>query len=419
MMSRWQWLLSLLTRRLWFRATLISLLAVAAALLSVLLAPYVPSGLSTKIGADSVDSILNIIASSMLAVTTFSLSTMVAAYASATSSVTPRATRLLIEDTTTQNVLSTFVGAFLYSLVAIITLSMGAYGEQGRVVLFAVTLLVVALIVITLLRWIDYLLRLGRVGETTEAVERAASEAMRHRHAEPYLGGTALSDPDAIPSGAYPVHAAWTGYVQHIDMAALSQVADETRAEVYLVALPGTFVDKNRPLAWTTALPSEDMRAGIVDAFTLGRERSFDQDPRFGMSVLAEIASRALSPAINDPGTAIDVLGRTVRVLSIWAEPRNEREPRFPRVHLPAVTVGELFDDIFSPIARDGAGLAEVQIRLQKALGALARHPDPRFAREAERHALLALSRAEKALAEEDDRLRVRAAASLLFPLRR
>lgn len=164
MTSKTIWCLRLLTRKLWARATLISLLAVAAALLAFVIAPYLHDDQSTDIGSESVDKILSIIASSMLAVTTFSLSTMITAYGAATSNVTPRATRLIMEDSTTQNVLAAFVGSFLYSLVAIITLTMGAYGERGRIVLFFVTLFVVVLIVVTLLRWIDYLMKLGRVG---------------------------------------------------------------------------------------------------------------------------------------------------------------------------------------------------------------------------------------------------------------
>lgn len=131
MTSKTLWRLRLLTRKLWIRATLISLMAVAAALVAILLTPYLPDNLSTDIGAEAVDNILSIIASSMLAVTTFSLSTMVTAYGAATSNVTPRATRLIMEDSTTQNVLAAFVGSFLFSLVAIITLAMGAYGDHG------------------------------------------------------------------------------------------------------------------------------------------------------------------------------------------------------------------------------------------------------------------------------------------------
>ena len=92
--SRLQWLLLQLGRKLWVRASLFSVLAVGTAFVALLAKPYIPDDLQTKIGADAVDNILGIIASSMLAVTTFSLRTMVSAYSAATSNVTPRATKL-------------------------------------------------------------------------------------------------------------------------------------------------------------------------------------------------------------------------------------------------------------------------------------------------------------------------------------
>ncbi|HBT33923.1 MAG TPA: DUF2254 domain-containing protein, partial [Pusillimonas sp.] len=129
MISKWEWLLTQFSRTLWVRALLYSLLAIVTALVSIWVDPYIPADFGGRIGADAVDQILDIMASSMLAVTTFSLTVMVSAYSAATSSVTPRATRLLMQDTTTQNVLSTFLGAFLFSLVGIIALSAGAYGD--------------------------------------------------------------------------------------------------------------------------------------------------------------------------------------------------------------------------------------------------------------------------------------------------
>ena len=87
MLARLGWVLRGLQRRLWFRATLFSVAGVATALLALLLRDHIPAGLPTKVGADAVDKILTIIASSMLAVTTFSLSTMVTAYNAAASSV--------------------------------------------------------------------------------------------------------------------------------------------------------------------------------------------------------------------------------------------------------------------------------------------------------------------------------------------
>ena len=48
-------------------------------------------------------------------------------------------------------------------------------------------------------------------------------------------------------------------------------------------------------------MSAEDAEA-IAATFVIGGSRVFDQDPRFGLLVLSEIASRALSPAVNDPG---------------------------------------------------------------------------------------------------------------------
>src|SRR5690606_22461375 len=128
------------------------------------------------------------------------------------------------------------------------------------------------------------------------------------------------------------------------------------------------------------------------------------QDPRFGLSVLAEIASRALSSAMNDSGTAIDVIGRAVRLLGGWrAEHDDTDDVPCPRVHVPALGVGDLFDDVFAPVARDGAGSLEVQIRLQKALRTLS-HRGGEFAIHAARHARRALAFAETALPLDEDR---------------
>lgn len=415
MISGFAWRLQQLSRRLWFRATLISLLAVTAALVSLLISPILPWGLSAKIGADSVDRILNIIASSMLAVTTFSLSTMVAAYGAATSNVTPRATKLLIEDSTTQNVLAVFIGSFLYSLVAIITLSMGAYGERGRVVLFGVTLVVVLLIVGTMLRWINYLIWLGRVGETTEQVEKVTASAMRSRREQPNLGGRPLLDPQAqVPKDAIAICDERVGYLQHVDVGAVERWAKERETLVYLNCIPGTFLEPSRPVAWCDMVPSNEDATAFLNAFTIKDERNFGQDPRFGLSVMAEIASRALSPGLNDPGTAIDVISRAVRTLLIWADAPEDVEPSFSSVYVPSVTIEELFDDIFSPIARDGAAIVEVQIRLQKAYAALSRTGNDRFLANARHYSALALQRAEDAMTFEPDLVRVRQAAGMV-----
>ena len=400
-------------RRLWVRVTLFSLAAFGTALLAIGIGPLIPPAVPGKVGADALENILGILASSMLAVTTFSLTTMVSAYTAATSNATPRSSRLLMDDPTTQNTLGTFIGSFIFSLVGIILLSAGGYGENGRLVLFAVTLLIILLIVVTMLRWIDYLSLVGRVGETAKKVEIEAARALRDRIEHPFLGGRPLRDAARdVPAGARPICVTRIGHVQHIDIRALEAEAKAIDGAVFVLVLPGSFVDPNRPLASVTGAADEQVLKRIAASFTIDSDRSFDQDPRFGLCVLAEIASRALSPGVNDPGTAIDVIGRGVRVLADWAPQDNggeeEREVECPRVFVPPLRSDDLFDDFFGPIGRDGAGLVEIQVKLQKALLALAALGSTEMEESAARHSRLALARAETALGLEIERQTVR-----------
>nr|WP_319388146.1 DUF2254 domain-containing protein [uncultured Cohaesibacter sp.] len=423
-MPKWQWILLQLTRRLWVRAALIGLLGVCAAALATLAETLVPWEPRFDISAEAVNSILSIIASSMLTVTTFSLSVMTSAYSSATSNATPRATKLLIEDNMSQNVLSTFIGSFLFSIVGIVVLKTGAYGPQGRAVLFGVTIAVIALIVLSLLRWIDYLTQLGRVEKAAGRVETATRKAVLARLAQPYLGGQPLRRVGRIPDDALTIRSPETGYVQHIDMQRLSDCVEGRKARLYLDVVPGNFVFLNAPLARLVLTEAganerdgsaEDLPEGLAElvhaAITIGQERSFDQDPRFGFCVLSEIATRALSPGINDSGTAIDIIGRITRLLSLWAafEAEQEAEIAYPALYVPPIEARDLFDDGFNQIARDGASHVEIHLRLRKSLAALSAMGDEPFRTAAREQAALALKRAEAALGFAEDRHRLEA----------
>lgn len=406
---RLRWLIAQLGRRLWVRAGLFALLGVVSALLSIWLAPLAPEDVSARIGADAVDKILGIIASSMLTVSIFSLSTMVAAYGAVASGATPRATQLLQQDSGAMNALATFIGAFLFSLVGIIALSTGVYGASGRLVLYIVTIAVVVAVVITFIGWIDRLSRLGRMNETIDRVAEAARDAVMARARAPSLGG---SPARPVPAGAFAIVSREIGYVQHVDLAALDAL--DCAGHIDIVVIPGGFVDDGAPLAFTETLLGDEAMAAARAAFVIDDRRSFDQDPRFGVIVLSEIASRALSPAVNDPGTAIDVLAALARTLAAGSAHAAASPPEtpYPRVHAPAIEPDAMLEDCITPIARDGAGLVEVGLRLQRTLRVIADRPG--YGRPARRLARSAARRGLATLTDEDDRDRLRAETAWL-----
>ena len=154
----------------------------------------------------------------------------------------------------------------------------------------------------------------------------------------------------------------------------------------------------------------------LLDAFVLAPRRSYETDPRFGLVALSEIGSRALSPAVNDPGTAIDIVVRVARILCDWQSrpPKEDREdPTFTRVRVPGLRPQDLLDDAYAAIIRDGVGSVELDIWVQKALGLLVHQGGETLGDPAAAQARLALDRAERELDFPADVERVRQAHAI------
>ena len=416
--DRLRFLLNRFRERLWVKPLAVCLLSIGAAFVAKLADGVDASHIVPVVAAASVESLLSIMAASMLVIATFSVASMLSAYASAGTTATPRAFSLIVADDASQNALSTFVGAFIFSVVALTAVQNNYFGPAGLFLLFVLTAVVLAIVIMTFVLWVDRIARLGRMGSTIDKVEKVAAAAMKRRRNAPTLHGASVG----VQERGRAVLATRVGYVQYIDVAAIQSWAEEAQVHVEVAALPGTFAAPGRPVAYVSNGPvdrSEMDDKGLVDSFQIGGDRLFDDDPRFGLIVLSEIAGRALSPAVNDPGTAIDVIGTLLRLFALWAEPKpvdDEEPPQYDRVAVPEVTLRDMFDDAFTAIARDGAGMVEVSVRLQKALQSLASMGNSEMRDAAEYHARLALGRAELALNMPEDLAAVQDAGMFAKP---
>lgn len=396
------------TRKLWVRVVLIALLSLLAALLAPLLSPLLPTWLVDRLDRDAVMPVLTIIASSMLAVTTFSLNVMVGAYRAAQAQATPRSYRVLLEDTTTHNALATFTGAFIFSLTAIILFRARVYDAAASVTVFGATIVVVVLIIVAILRWIEHLTQLGSMDHTLETLDVRTRRVLSDHATAPHMGGRPPAP--TLPEGAAEVRAPRAGYLQIVDMAGLQERADRNDTRVHVRALPGAHVMQDDVLALVENCDDDQAKAAQVH-FTIGNSRTFEQDARYGLIVLSEIASRALSSGINDPGTAIDVIDRLQRLL--WARPTRddpEEEPPCPRVHIAALEPGALLEAAYRPLTLDAAARPDVSLRLVNALAAFARDGQPDDRVPARALARLARDHAEAALVLEAEKAPIREA---------
>ncbi len=371
--TKYYFILKRLSKRLIVRAYLSIAIAIALALIAVKLSTFVPTEWAQLLGNEAVDDILKILASSMLMVATFSLSTMVAAYSAASQGVTPRAARLLMEDRESLNALSIFLGAFIFSVVAIIALSTGFYEQAERFVLFAFTVALVVIIVWTIVGWIEKLAKLGRVHETIYQVEKICLKALERVGLDLGHGAFFADDAPSDVSEGEPFFHFNIGYVRSIDYEALNELATEYDLKILIEVAAGTYMYDSRPLGRINKKIEEHRIQKIRECFDVGSSRFFEEDPRFGFITLGEVASRALSPAVNDPGTAIDVIGSMIRLLTTWDQhiSKTRVEVKFKNLYTHPFESCSFFQDIVNPISRDGAKHVEVGIRLYKALEAL------------------------------------------------
>ncbi|MGJ8618359.1 MAG: DUF2254 domain-containing protein [Sulfitobacter sp.] len=406
------------TRKLWVRVLIMGLMAFVALGLTQIIETFIPKEIGTTLTGEAADRLLQIIANAMLAVTTFSITVMVTVYRASSTQWTPRVHRLIIQDRTTQNTLAVFIGAYVYALVAIILRELGIYVDERALVLFVMTVLVLAVIVIYLIRWVLHLQTFGSLIDTTRQIEEVTQAMFKDRLENPCLGANALTGD--VPEDATAIRATQSGYIQHIYPEALNDAAKAHGVELYLTRNIGHFAFLNEPLLMAVKRGEpedadhdwESLESAVRDNIRLGDLRTYDQDPRFGLVVMGEVASKALSPGVNDPGTAIDVITRIGRILSTYTdEDTQERENKLKYLHVPPLEPEDLIEDGFSALARDGATVVEVQQRLQSVLSGLMRHPDDGLSKAARGAAEMHLRRALEAITFAPDRERVVASA--------
>lgn len=397
-----------LKEKLWFRPLIFCFISISVALLAQIADSTRLHEIVPDIKTESLSELLNIISASMLVIAIFTVGSMLSAFAAASNTATPRSFKLIIADDVSQNALSVFIGSFIFSIVALVALQNGYYGRAGCFTLFIFTLLFFSLVILTFLRWVERISKLGRMGHTIKLIEDATLNAIQDRLASPTLNGVEVNPNQ---EKGQPLYSDLMGYIQYINMSELQKIAENCDAIFTINTIPGKFASIEEPLLFIALKSNKEVEIdynAIKKAFTIGHIRYFDQDPRFGIITLSEIASRALSPAVNDPGTAIQIIGSHIRLFLLWNTGKKTtpiKKDVFNRIAVPEIEISDLFEDAFRPIARDGAANIEVMIRLQKAFKILSNSANRNIQKSCYYHSNQALERAKIEMKLEADLL--------------
>ena len=338
-------------------------------------------------GAEGARVVLSAILTAMISVTSVVFSITIVALTLAAGQFGSRVLRSFMRDRGNQITLGTFIATFVYAMLVLRTVQGVDAADFVPPLAMSVGILLVFLSVGVLIYFIHH------VASSIQADSVVRSIAMETEATIDRLfpGEIGMGDPvgdgpgagkgvrsslqERFDADATVVRAARGDQLQIVDHERLMRLAVEHDLVIRLRARPGHFVVQGGILAhvWTDGGLESELMDEIRESFVLGRSRSLQQDPEFGILQLVEVAVRALSTGINDPFTAMNCVDRISSLLCRLSGRSFPAAERFDddgnlRVVADTSSFGGFVDSGFNQIRRNAGRSLAVLIRMLEAL---------------------------------------------------
>jgi len=287
----------------------------------------------------------------------------------------PRILTGFVRDRVTQWTLGVFLGTFSYCMAALPAARSLPYPFSPVATVLGAMILAFAC-VCWLLFFIHHISQaisvnhiVDRIASETEAV---IDDLMPWPYSHPRAGGGQQLNPSAWKPA---VINETSGYIRFADRGRLMTLAKSYHVQVHAPRRVGHFVPAGVPLllASKPERVSADVSQAFRAAFDIGPARTLQQDVEFGVLQIVDIALRAISPAVNDPTSAISCIDQLSRIMIRFAS-REPAEallfdpPGVVRVSLPWIDFARLLNSAFDQIRLYAKGDVAVSLRLLRAL---------------------------------------------------
>ena len=306
--------------------------------------------------------IITTIASAMMTFIGVVFSISLVAVQMASGQFSPRVVRIFVRSRITKLTLAVFLATFLCSLLVLTSYE----GQRDPrkinsipVVEAVLTLVMVGLSLLLFVAYVNAMLRLMRVSHVIDRITKESFRGLAKLPARPEEAVTDSNDANDVagPETERVAHRGRAGVLRDVNTVRLVRAARRQGVVLRLIPRVGDFVVPGMPVFAVhggTAPPRHMLRYTL----SVGVERSFDQDLGFGLRQLSDIALRAVSPAVNDPTTAVQSLDRIIALLAVLAE-----EPLGAVHHRDRNGVLRLVQDLPSWAGLVDLGLAEIRGR--------------------------------------------------------
>lgn len=283
--------------------------------------------------ASAARTVLDAVSSSLITVTSLTFSLTVVTLQLASSQFSPRLLRTFTRDLFVQGTLALFLATFTYSLTVLRSVhgSTASFGEFVPRISVTVSFVLAIASVIGLVLFLAHLAQQIRVETMLRNVHQDASATVRTALPERDTASNFNPAAPRPPTTAVTLLAPGSGFLVRIEESELRDAAIDADAIVLIDCHAGSSLIEATPLgvAWPrhSITFGDDtlakLRKRVADAIHTGFERTAAQDVGYGLRQLTDVASKALSPGINDPTTAVHAIGHISALLCELADRRN------------------------------------------------------------------------------------------------
>jgi uncharacterized membrane protein len=300
-----------ITNSLW----LLPSISMVAALIAVRLLHWLDSTLGLESNADpeAIRTLLGTLAASMFTFVVFVCSALLIAVQLASAQLTPRIIAFVFRDPVTKPCLTLFVFVFTLSLSVMIRIKSTVPMLSTHAATYGFMMSLVAFLIL-----VDHV---GKVLRPSGAL-RAVGALGRHVIEDVYPRRLVESREKPSDSSGVPrddpgrtIVSPRDGAVLAFDIRGLRDLAERADCVIELVPQVGDYIAAGDPLFRVFGGRADLTGEALCDFVAVGQERTPEQDPTFAFRIMVDIASKGLSPAINDPTTAVLALDQIHHLL--------------------------------------------------------------------------------------------------------
>src|SRR5579883_901810 len=268
---------------------------------------------------------LGAIAGSCITIVSVVYSLLLIALTFASMQFSPRILTNFVRDRVTQVTLGLFVGTFAYSLLLVPSVRSGVHPWMPKLsLIFAMLLAASCFLILTY--FINHIAFAIQVNYIVDRIAGEIEGALNIVFGGPHNGHPREQEPFVEPTSGTAVLCKRSGYIQYVNVVRLFNLAVRANATVCIHRNIGQYIPAGVPCLTITPVDSssphilnDSIQQEALACFEMGPLRSMEEDVEFGVLQLVDIALKAISPAINDPSTAINCIDRLSQILSYAA----------------------------------------------------------------------------------------------------